>query len=297
MASSAQSGYTRCFFSADVALITDSKSDTGAAVQQSIVLCIDRVSAGQHHSVTDNEFASDVVANTFEAAIALAEQDPLLQYVSSWLKQDMEWRPLYPSSALAIDVTLSSVHTAEHRIGLSFGHIGPDLPLPPTELDELVIVQEHKKTLSVCLAQLHLSAEDQRRLQPGSCIVLPDTFKDMSKIGLFDMRTEKIVQQVNLDRRQNSLVQLEVGISCEQENRAQIEAVRPVDLTTETLTRVYLQRPVVVDMSIKSKPIVLAPLAGQAVVIQSSGPDGLEEYLAHLIEVGSGLVALLEGVQ
>lgn len=298
MANAAQPGFTRCFFTANYACNIDSLKIKELKDRQSVVLCIDRVARHQKDSNPDIDAMADVVANRFEAAIALAEQDPLLQYVASWLQQDLEWLPLDLSQSLAVDVTLSSADSAKHRIGLSFSHGGHVLPPPPpAELDDLVEVREHQKTLSVCLAQLCLSADDQQRLQPGSCIVLPETFKQTTNLDLFDRSSEVPVTQVLLDRGQNLLMQMVDGSLSESGSTVQGENLDPIASTTKLTVRVFLQQPVTVDMSSSDSRIEIEPLVGQVVVVQCSAPDGVAEYEAQLIEVGSGLAAVLESAE
>lgn len=314
MTATVQPGYTRCFYTASYASEGSINSDNvaGNAKQQSIVLCIDRDGVNQQPDANQPS-PPDSVANGLQAAIALAEQDPLLQYVASWLNQDFEWLPMQMGASVPLDLTLSSAENADYKIGLSFDHCAQPLPEPPVELDGLVVVQEHKQSLAVCLAQLHLSADDQQRLQPGSCIVLPDTFKDTCIVSLIDAQSDMILTQVCLERSQNRLSYID-DYSTQQPMSAVKEDDTQSLLAKDTLTRVVLEEPVSIDLSQWARrtqgavsnefdstastpqPIGLDSLVGLRALVKCDGSAGVEEYAASLIEVGAGLAVVLDSV-
>lgn len=299
-------GFTRDYFCAQYV----PNNGAADAAPRPIVLCIDRLCNDKPFSdkpYTDKPCADkpstaarseSPVANTLRSAITLAEQEPLLQCVANWLDQDFQWRPIAEQTPVSVDLTLRSTHSAAHMIGLSLGETMQTLPRFPDELNELVSVQEHKRLLKVCLANLNLSSEDQQRLQPGSCIVLPATFKNRSPVRLFDKKVDAPLLEASLNIRKN---QLEYA-GCVSEPQSDMTDLSRNNLTVKQSTRgqvyVVLQQSLCIDFSKTTEceqfTINLDPLVGQAVVVELEGVNGMEKYDGRLIQVGTGLAALLE---
>lgn len=302
-----QPGFTRSVFSAHFCVSGDATMKNEPADTRPIVLCIDTQCADQNGThITDDkkDAVADVVTDTFQAAIALAGQDPLLQCVSSWLQQDLDWCPIPLNTPISVDMTLSSAESAAHKIGLAFGPSAPSLPVFPVELDGIVKIQEHKQSLRVCLAQLPLSEQDRQRVQPGSCIVLPDTFKAGCRVELVDLHTDKPLAHGYLDRSQNQLRTVE-SVASSGRSAAKPSSVVVADGSMQDgLTRIVLKQPITVDMAQwlghsdePAAAVQVASLVGQAVLVQAHKTDRVEEYNAQLIEVGSGLAVVLESTQ
>lgn len=346
--SAVQPGYRRCFFAAeyraqntvaisdcaDNSICSKSADTTKSSHQNSIVLCIDKPMLVPSGGEAKKNSQPDLLTDTLHSAIALAEQDPLLQCVAQWLDEDFIWRPISNENSLSVDssflentppnktsfdttsldVTLCSTESAEHKIGLSFGRSLKTLPDFPAELNGLVQVCEHEQAVSVCMAELHLSYEDQQRLTSGSCVLLPDTFKDTCTLSLFDSHTSTLISRVSLNR---GLSQIHCLVSEPVQSKEEADittadsvevggsrADEPVITYAETgLTRIFLQQSVVLDLSEwhsgvdAIEPVTLPPLAGQSVIVQHTTNNAQKDYKATLIEIGTGLAALLDSAQ
>lgn len=286
MSANAQPGFARSYFLADCSL----GDNVDSACAESIVLCIDSAIPQ-----ANGQASGDATVNTFCDAIALAAQEPLLQCVANWLDQDFDWRPMTEHKSLPVDVTLSSADNALHQIGLSFTESMQALPAFPVELGELVAVQEHKQPLHICLANLNLSLNDQQRLQPGSCIVLPDTFKERNVVTLLSQN--RVMPQVSatLEHRKNQLnYQITNQITNQRAESTINDATQSAENAIDQPVRIVLQQSIIVDLSQPLNQVVeLDSLVGQAVVVQHNGADGARSYTAQLMEVGSGLAVLL----
>ncbi len=312
----APAGYKRYLYSASyIATYPDGSVTDFDDVCQSLTLCIDYAIGGKGGEAAE-QLCNDTASNSFQSAIALAEQDPLLQCVSSWLNQDFDWQPVPASDSQELepdlmpeitpditpDITLRSAKSTRHRIGLSFRENIDRLPTFPAEYGEIVELQKHKQTVSLCLASLQLSDADVQRLKPGSLVLLPESFKDQCEVELFASPSGTHVALAKLDHRNNNL-------------RFADDAMQPTQsapVETGSVTRVILQQPVSIDVSRLSEShnakrsarfgnadalvqtvVSLPVMDGQAVLVQQHHPDGVEAYGASLLRIGSGLAAVL----
>ena len=318
MPATAPAGYKRYLYSASyLATYPDGSLTECDDVDQSLTLCIDFAiddKSGDKSGEAAEQLCNDTVKNAFQSAIALAEQDPLLQCVSSWLNQDFDWQPLTVKDSQEIetdlapdiipDVTLYSAKSTRHKIGLSFRNNIDCLPIFPAEFGEFVELQRRKQWLSLCLASLQLSDVDVQRLKPGSLVLLPDTFKDQYAVELFATPSGTSVAMARLDHRNCSLYFAD-------------DAMQPAQSTTAeagSTTRIILQQAVSIDLSRLSesrndnRPVssditdALAPtvvslpaMDGQEVLVLQHHSNGVETYRASLLNVGSGLAAVLSG--
>ena len=139
-------------------------------------------------------------------AIALAECDEILQCLSSWFDCDFDWQPVYPGSAVPVNLTLSSKTHPTMQLGVSLtAKRLAHLAAMPESWESRVSAITHVQSVMPCIEALSLSEEDTNRLAPGSCLLLPGSFGHRSRVDLYEQNREQVIAQGFLDHQSGVL--------------------------------------------------------------------------------------------
>ena len=133
----------------------------------------------------------DPALATLADAVLLDERAPLLDCLDAWCGRALDWRPIAPDapSVLGIDpgrsVALESEAGAARRVTV-LPVRGAALPPPPLPApwSALVAHRPRRRSATLVLETLELSADDLRRLGPGALVLLPGAFRDVWAVTL-----------------------------------------------------------------------------------------------------------------